>query len=161
MQLRESIPGKHRPYLWGYPADPLTVLASSAARALATKPSGLKNAKPMLTLDEISRDPTRAAEVPSAEKSRLIAQCAAIVMALTRATSDMVINAKSEQVAPMVPEERLLTVDQVAAILGFASSYVYELLRRGEIRGMHHGKYWRIRRSEVEKFIAKYEGATT
>jgi len=115
----------------------------------------------MLTLDEISRDPARAADVPSAEKNRLIAQCAAIVMALTRATSDMVMNAKSEQVAPMVPEERLLTVDQVAAILGFASSYVYELLRRGEIRGMHHGKYWRIRRSEVQEFIAKHEGATT
>jgi excisionase family DNA binding protein len=112
----------------------------------------------MLTLDEISRDPARVVEVPAAEKSRLIAQCAAIVMALTCGTPDAAIQ-RNEQIAPMV--ESLLTVDQVAASLGFASSYVYELLRRGEIRGMHHGKYWRVRRSEVEKFIAKHEGAKT
>ncbi len=113
----------------------------------------------MLTLDEISRDPARAMEVPAAEKSRLIAQCAAIVMALTCGTTDAPMSQRNEQIAPM--EERLLTVDEVAASLGFASSYVYELLRRGEIRGMHHGKYWRVRRSEVEKFIARHEGATT
>jgi hypothetical protein len=29
------------------------------------------------------------------------------------------------------------------------------------MRGMHHGKYWRIRRSEVENFVAKHEGVTT
>ena len=130
-------------------------------KSSAPAPAGLGNLKPMLTLDEISRDPTRAAEVPQAEKSRLIAQCAAIVIALTCATTDNMKGSESGKTEPMVSEEKLLTVDQVAASLGFASSYVYELLRRSEICGMHHGKYWRIRRSEVEKFIAKHEGAKT
>jgi len=115
----------------------------------------------MVSLDQLIRNPALAAQVSQMERGVLIAQCAAIVMALTCATTGTVMSQKSEQTAPMVADERLLTVDQVAAILGFASSYVYELLRRGEIRGMHHGKYWRVRRAEVEKFIAKHEDTTT
>ena len=94
----------------------------------------------------------------------LIIQCSAIVMALTGAATDSVISQQPVETVPTaqnVPDDRLLTVDHVAEILGFAASYVYELLRRGEILGMHHGKYWRVRRSEVERFIAKHEGTAT
>jgi excisionase family DNA binding protein len=99
--------------------------------------------------------------VPPADRSRLIAQCAAIIVSLTCTTTDTVANQQSDQTPPAVEDERLLTVDQVAEILGFASSYVYELLRRGEIRALHHGRYWRVRPAEVEKFIAQHEGRVT
>lgn len=111
----------------------------------------------MISLDQLTRDPARTALVPPGERSLLITQCAAIIMALTCATTDAVTNRQSEQTAPTVKDEQLLTVDQVADILRFARSYTYELVRRGEIRALHHGRYWRVRASEVEKFIAKHE----
>jgi len=117
----------------------------------------------MVSLDEIARDPGLAVQVPAAERNRLIARCAAIVMALTctNTTVDTVVNQPGEQTAVILRDERLLTVDQAAEILGFATSYVYELLRRAEICGLHHGRYWRIRRSELERFIAANEKTRT
>ena len=57
--------------------------------------------------------------------------------------------------------ERLLTVSEVGEILGFARGYTYELVRKGEIRALHHGKHWRITPAAVEEFIAKNEGSRT
>jgi len=115
----------------------------------------------MVTLDELARDPTRAASLPPGERNVLIARCAAIVMALTATTNNAVTNQQSAQTTSTVKDEPLLTVVEVAEILRFGRSLVYELVRRGEIRAMHQGKYWRIRRSEVERFIADREGNKT
>jgi excisionase family DNA binding protein len=115
----------------------------------------------MVSLDQLAHDPARAALVSPAERSMLIVQCASIIMALTCTTSDTMTNRQSDQAAPTVRDERLLTIDQVAEILRFAPSYTYELVRRGEIRAMRHGRYWRVRPNEVDKFIANHERIST
>lgn len=91
----------------------------------------------------------------------LVTQCAAIIAALTCAGMDAVTTQQSDQTAPTSKDERLLTIAEVATMLRFATSYTYELVRRGDILAMHHGKYWRVRPSEVEKFIAQHEAAAT
>ena len=53
---------------------------------------------------------------------------------------------------------KLLRVPEVAEILGFAPGYTYELVRRGEIRAVHHGKYWRLTPDALEDFIRTSEG---
>ena len=53
---------------------------------------------------------------------------------------------------------KLLTVPEVADILGFAPGYTYELVRRGEIRAVHYGKYWRLTPDALEDFIRRSEG---
>jgi len=53
---------------------------------------------------------------------------------------------------------KLLTVPEVAEILGFAPGYTYELVRRGEIRAVHYGKYWRLTPDALEDFIRRREG---
>jgi excisionase family DNA binding protein len=116
------------------------------------------SAAQVTTLDEIARNPARAAEVPSAERSRLIAQCAAIVMALTRATPDTVVSQQTDPPPPALKGDHLLTVDEVAGRLKLTKARIYELVRGGQIPAVHCGRYWRLRPAEVERFIAKNEG---
>src|SRR6516225_2372607 len=52
---------------------------------------------------------------------------------------------------------KLLTVPEVADILGFAPGYTYELVRRGEIRAVHYGKYWRLTPAALEDFTRRSE----
>lgn len=48
---------------------------------------------------------------------------------------------------------KLLGVEDVANIIGFTPSEVYELLRTGQIKAMKRGKAWRVRPSAIEAFL--------
>ena len=110
---------------------------------------------PELSLDEIACAPGRAVGLSELTRSILVARCAAVLCALSSPGLARVEQQPNEnQAAP----ERLLTVLEVADILRLARGYTYELVRRGEIRALRHGKYWRLSPTAVEEFIRKNEG---
>jgi len=49
-------------------------------------------------------------------------------------------------------EDRLLSPEEVADILGVHIETVRRLLRSGKIRGKKFGKFWRIKESEILDF---------
>jgi excisionase family DNA binding protein len=54
-------------------------------------------------------------------------------------------------------EEMLYTVKETAKILKTNTDYVYSLIRKGYLRCLKLGNY-KIRKSTLEEFLAKYEG---
>jgi excisionase family DNA binding protein len=107
------------------------------------------------SLDELARAPERAEALSEPTRSILVARCAAVLCALSASGLARFDQQPSENQAAQ--PERLLTVLEVAEMLSFARGYTYELVRRGEIRALHHGKHWRISLAAVKEFIAKYE----
>ncbi len=49
--------------------------------------------------------------------------------------------------------ERYLTPEEVAEQLRVTRRTVYEWLRRGKLRGLRAGRWWRIRPADVEAFM--------
>ncbi len=58
-----------------------------------------------------------------------------------------------------VDDDPLLTIPEVAARLHLAPAYVYDLARRGELPTIRAGKYVRVRRSTLQRWIAAHEQA--
>jgi len=116
----------------------------------------LQNAEQMPTLDEIARDPVRAAELSAPERIVLIAQCAGVLLALS-AGDGAVGKEPLLRRAHQEPVERLLGVPEAAAALRLSPGYVYELLRCGRLTGVHVGKFWKIRPAALAAFIAENE----
>ncbi|MDQ3784146.1 MAG: helix-turn-helix domain-containing protein [Actinomycetota bacterium] len=50
-------------------------------------------------------------------------------------------------------EEPLLTVGEVAALLHVSNMTVYRLIKSGQLTAIRVGKNYRIRRTEVEKYL--------
>ena len=55
--------------------------------------------------------------------------------------------------------ERLLTPKEAGEIVAVTARTIKEWLRRGDLKGVKIGNLWRIRESELEKFIQ--EGSPT
>jgi excisionase family DNA binding protein len=53
-------------------------------------------------------------------------------------------------------QENLLTVGEVAQILHFSRSYIYWLMRRGELKSLRFGTSARIHPDDLETYIRKY-----
>ena len=87
------------------------------------------------------------------ELVKLLAEVFARLITLGPATSP---DQREPPVEPAV-RSKLLTVPEVADILVFAPGYTYELVRRGEIRAVHYGKYWRLTPDALEDFIRRSE----
>jgi excisionase family DNA binding protein len=94
-----------------------------------------------------------AASIPVADIPAALAALAALQTALAARllTTGRACDSPSATSEP----ERLLTVSDVARILGFARGYVYELVRAGHINAIRAGKYVRIRPSAIEQFLAR------
>ena len=116
-----------------------------------------------ISLDEVLADPGRARTLPRSVRNDLLALCAAVIVALSSGDDSAEAKPNAQAALAAEPKQRagdnLLTVPEVAEILGFARGYVYEIVRRGQIRAVHHGKYWRITIAAVEEFIRENEGA--
>ncbi len=54
---------------------------------------------------------------------------------------------------PLPDDERLLTVQQAAALLRISRSGLYRLMQRGELPSVHLGRAVRLRASDVQAFI--------
>ena len=55
-------------------------------------------------------------------------------------------------------EDRLLSADEVAELIGMTTNYVYELSRRGRIPTITFGRHRRYRRSAVIRWLEEIEG---
>ena len=54
--------------------------------------------------------------------------------------------------------DELLTVNETCKLLKISRPTLLKLMRKGSIKGFKIGKrVWRIRRSEVEEYIEKYD----
>ena len=60
----------------------------------------------------------------------------------------------------VMTDEQFLTVGEVAGRLRVSEEAVRNWLRKGQLRGMSLGRKagWRVRPSELERFIAEREG---
>lgn len=87
----------------------------------------------------------------------LIAQCAGVLLALSTAPGAARQEPGPRRAHQEVPIDTLLDVSAVAQVLGLARSSIYELLRRNSLKGVHVGKYWKVRPEALAEFIAKHE----
>ena len=55
-------------------------------------------------------------------------------------------------------EDRLLSADEVAEMIGMTKRYVYELSRRGRIPTITFGRQRRYRRAAVVRWLQEIEG---
>ncbi len=53
--------------------------------------------------------------------------------------------------------ERIYNVREAGELLRYKSSYIYELVKRGELAALRHGKYITIRDSAIRDFIRRNE----
>jgi excisionase family DNA binding protein len=53
--------------------------------------------------------------------------------------------------------ERIYNVREAGELLRYKTSYIYELVKRGEIAAIRHGKYITIRESAIREFIRRNE----
>jgi excisionase family DNA binding protein len=112
---------------------------------------------PVPSLDDLTRDPAKAASLPPGVAAALLVQAAAVQSVLAARIASAEAAAPAPAPAP-AEHDPLLTIPEVAKLLGFARGYTYELVRRGEIRAVHHGKYWRIPKASVDDFIRANAG---
>jgi excisionase family DNA binding protein len=105
-------------------------------------------------LPEILADPSKAAKIQVSAIPALMAQLAATQSALA---------ARLIEGASVVPEigavtetDRAISVEEAAERLSFTKQYLYELIRRGEIPAIKHGKYIRIRENDLSAWMQKH-----
>ena len=122
------------------------------ARRHSTEP-----APPSVTLDELAGDPSKAALLSAEGRGQLLARCAAVLAALSAASVSAPEHSTHAPVQDAPDPHRLLSVREVATATGFARSYVYELLRRGDLPAVRHKKYVRVRAAALEQWIASHE----
>jgi excisionase family DNA binding protein len=97
---------------------------------------------PSVSLDAIAADPTLVGSLRPKDAAKLILRASAALAALATVSP-------APCPAPAPGDDRWLGVAELATRLGFAESYVYELLRCGQLPGRRIGKYWRVRRSAL------------
>jgi excisionase family DNA binding protein len=61
----------------------------------------------------------------------------------------------AQRSAPTMSDDELLTVEQAADILKIGRTKVYELISGGELRTVTIGRCRRIRRSDLQAYIAQ------
>ncbi len=107
----------------------------------------------MPTLTDLLQEPQRAAELPPEAVTPLMAQCAALQSTLAARLATV----QPVSFPPPSPQdtERLLTVPEVAEVLGVHPSYVYEVARSGKLPIVRLGKYVRIAPSALREWLAE------
>lgn len=120
---------------------------SGEAQALAGVP----------TLLELLQTPERAAELPAEERCRLVSQLAALIVVIESSSARPVEAPVPQGRDSARDDDRLLRVPEAAEILGFARSYIYELIRRGELPAVQSGRHVRLRRSALREWARRHE----
>jgi excisionase family DNA binding protein len=91
--------------------------------------------------------PDLIAAIASADPSDMPAILAACASRLAQAKS-----------APGAPQaDELLNAEQTAKLLGYRASYVYEMLKRGDLPCVRDKKFVRVRKSALDAYIAGHE----
>ena len=53
----------------------------------------------------------------------------------------------------MMETKEVYTINEVSSILGISTTSIYAWVKSGRLPGVKVGKFWRIRREEVEKAL--------
>jgi len=106
-----------------------------------------------IQLTDIIDDPTRVGEVPPEEIPDLLG-----VLETLKARLWCRLNTSPDPVTQTSPMdgERLITVEQAAELLAFTEQYVYDLIKKGGLPAIRHGKYIRIKLSDLQAWIDEH-----
>jgi excisionase family DNA binding protein len=108
--------------------------------------------EPSIALDDLVRSPDRATSLSNEDLWRLIIRCGAIQSLLF---ARLLLARDPSAAGPPSNEEELLTVPDVARLVGVRVAYIYELVRRGELPAVKLGKYIRLSRRSVARWMER------
>jgi excisionase family DNA binding protein len=57
------------------------------------------------------------------------------------------------------PDQLLFTTEEAAHVLSVGRTTIYMLMRAGELKPVHIGRSCRISRGELERYVARIDGA--
>jgi excisionase family DNA binding protein len=57
------------------------------------------------------------------------------------------------------PDQLLFSTDEAAHVLSVGRTTIYMLMRAGELKPVHIGRSCRISRGELERYVARIDGA--
>jgi len=107
------------------------------------------------TVEEVASHPERAAGLPAEARAALLLRISAALVALSSGAAQPHVTPAAPK--PPTDQTQLLTAEQVAERTGFARSYVYQLLRRGELRAVRRGKYVRVTEQALREWIDRHQ----
>ncbi len=112
---------------------------------------------PLPSLDALAADPAASATLTGEQRRTLVLRCATVLAALAAVPAG---DAEAAARPPAnEPPQQLLTVPAAAARLHLAPSYVYELIRRGQLAAVRIGpRYVRVSPEAVAAFVAPVDG---
>jgi excisionase family DNA binding protein len=96
------------------------------------------------SLDALTADPSLVGKLSAEARAQIVARCAALVLSI---------------LAAPIPEHHvngddpILTVAEAAARLKYARGHLYELIKNKALAAVRHGRSFRIRTSEIERFL--------
>ncbi len=99
-----------------------------------------------------------SAEIPDEDVPRVVTAVSAILAAV--AARQMGHLPPSSHQRPSPDDDRLLTAEEVASLLGVPKSYVYELARRGgpdALPSVTFGRYVRFRLADLQSWQARHQ----
>ena len=96
-----------------------------------------------------------AATLPPTVIPALLAEVERLKAALWMRLVTSLIDSARTNPEPAAP--RLLTVPQVAELLGVPAGNLYAVVRRGELRAIRLGKYVRVDPAEFKKWLAQHQ----
>lgn len=91
------------------------------------------------------------------EKKNGIANRTDSLIAILDAARDSLSNGAARAQQNKKPTEAIYNAREAGEILRYKTSYIYELVRRGELAAIRHGKYITIRESAIREFIRRNE----
>ena len=108
------------------------------------------------SLDDVAADPSCAHNLAPSVRAALVGQCAAVLAALA---GTLIAAEELADEARQIGQEDdpIVTVPRAAEMMGYKPSYVYELIRRGELPSIQHGKYVTLRASSVQGWLREHE----
>jgi excisionase family DNA binding protein len=104
----------------------------------------------MVSLDDLADNITAAATLSPEDRSRLMLRCLTVMAALALPATGEAPAIKAEKTADAKP---LLSFEQAAERLAYRPSYVYELVRSGQLIAVRFGKYIRVKPSDIDLFV--------
>jgi len=113
---------------------------------------------PLPGLDQLAAEPALATTLPPTAATALLGRCHIVQSALIGRLLSAQTSAEGEPGPAAAGDDQLLTVPQVANLLGVPKGYSYDLARRGEIPTVRFGKYVRVPTSALRQWIAQHEG---
>ena len=104
-----------------------------------------------LSLNALAADPSLAVSLDTEERATVTLRCASVLAAISAAPGNDPVPHEGQDHDP------ILTVAEAAARLRYTKTHVYEMIRNKTIAAIRDGRTFRVRTSEIEKFLATHD----